>query len=369
MTLLVRLILLAGLAPVALLVSCSKDEVSQEPFLRPVRVQQVFATGGARVRNFSGVAQAGVESKISFKVGGTIQRVVVEVGREVRAGQLIAVMDPEDFRLQEQDAEASLAQAKAQERRAAADYERVRGLYENRNASKQDLDAARATHESAVAGVESTGKRLELATRQLGYTRLTAPVDASVASVDIEVNENVKAGQVIVMLTSGSELEVQTAIPEILIAQIREGDEVTITFDALPGRDIPGRVTEVGVASTGMATTFPVTVRLNTSIPDVRSGMAADVAFRFDTGSASERYIVLSVAVGEDRDGRYVYVVKPGTEAGVGIVRRTPVSTGDLVGQGVEIFDGLADGDYVVTAGVSKLVDDQKVRFESGEEN
>ena len=349
-----------------LVMSCSKKQSAPEVVLRPVRTQQVFSSGGSRVRTFSGVARSGTESKISFKVTGTIERLAVSVGDRVAAGQLLAELDAEDYRLHVQDAEAARIQAKAQERNASASYDRVRGLYENRNASKQDLDAARAAHESAAAGVESAEKRLELARRQFSYTRLSAPLDASVADVPVEVNENVRIGQVIVLLTSGSNHEVVVAIPGVLIARIREGDAVTVAFDALPGKEFRALVTEVGVASTGAATTFPVTARLDDSDPDIRSGMAAEVAFRFASPREAERYYVPSVAVSEDRQSRFVFVVEPSGEQGIGVVKRKNVTVGELTDFGLEVLDGLSDGDFVVTAGVSKLVDSQQVRFEGG---
>lgn len=350
-------------------VSCSGEKLQSEPVLRPVRAVQVFSTGSQRVRTFSGVAQAGVESKISFKVSGTIQKLNVEVGSAVRKGDLIAVLDPEDYTLQVQDARASLAQAKAQLRNATADYERVRGLYENRNASKQDLDGARAQFESAAANVESVEKRLELSSNQLAYTRLRSPLDGSIASSEVEVNENVQAGQTICMITGDSDIEVEVAIPGILIAQIRESSAVIATFDALPGREFSGTVTEIGVAATEMATTFPVTVRLDKADDEARSGMAAEVAFQFGSVGGRDRYIVPTVAVGEDREGRFVYAVQTSGEAGIGVVARKPVTVGELTGEGLVVFDGISDGEFIVTAGVSKLSDGQRVRFNENEAN
>jgi len=346
------------------LISCAGKPAEEAPVIRPVRAQQVFASGGSRTRIFSGVARAGVESKLSFKVAGTIQNKAVKVGQTVGRGQLIAELDPVDYRLRVEDAEAALARARAEERNAEASYERVRGLYENRNASKQDLDAARARSESASAAVESSLKQLELAKRQLGYTRLTAPIAGSVASVDVEVNENVQAGRTVALLTSESDLEVEVAVPGVLIADIREGEAARVRFDALPGQDFAATVTEVGVASTGFATTYPVKVRLEEAGEDIRPGMAAEVAFRFGGDSGRERMVVPSVAVGEDRSGRFVFVVDPSEESGVGIVHRKPVVIGDLVEDGIEVFEGLTDGDRVVTAGVSRLVDGQRVKFE-----
>ena len=152
------------------------------------------------------------------------------------------------------------------------------------------------------------------------------------------------------------------AIPGILIAQIGDGDSVTVTLDALPGVTLDAVVTEVGVAATGTATTFPVTVRLTRPSRDVRSGMAANVAFRFEAGHR-EHIHVPSHAVGDDRDGKFVFVLEPADEDGVGVVRRTPVAVGEFTREGLEILSGLSEGQRVVTAGVRRLTDGQRVKL------
>lgn len=358
-----RCVLLAFLLA-SITLSCAKQEAEPDEVLRPVRYQIVFATGGERMRSFSGTARAGMESRLSFKIAGTVQRLAVKVGDRVRAGQVIAELDPTDAQLQLQQAEASLAQARAQALQAQQNYERIQQLYENRNASRNDLDAARAAAESAQAQVRALQKQVELSRRQLTYTRLTAPVDGAIATVNIEVSENVQPGQMVAQLSAGTTLEVEVAIPEILIASIREGDPVTVRFDAMPNTPCAGRVTEVGVTASRMATTFPVIVKLNEEHDGARPGMAAEVAFQFVSSGNIERYYVPPVAVGEDRIGRYVFVVeaKP-DEPGVGIVHRRSVTIGDLTSSGIEVLEGLADGDHVVTAGVSRIVDGQRVKL------
>lgn len=358
-------IALALLGGVLWVIGCSSEKPAPEPVIRPVRYQQVFASGGARTRSFSGVSRAGQESRLSFKVSGTIQRIAVVVGDRVEAGDLLAQIDPKDLRLQEEEAEASLHRQEAQERNAQADFDRVRGLYESGHASKGDYDAARAADESAKAAVRAAEKALELARSQLGYARLLAPVTGSIASVEVEENENIQPGQRVLVLTSGTEPEVLVSVPEVLIAQIREGSAVEVTFDAVPDRRFDAKVTEVGVASTGMATTFPVTVRLDQTDPAIRPGMAAEVAFSFDSEDTRERILVPPVAVGEDREGRFVFVIED-VEDGLGTARRRAVRPGELTGDGLEILEGLKDGDLLVTAGVSRLVDGLQVRLLSG---
>ncbi len=344
-----------------LLISCGGEQ-EPEPVIRPVRYVQVFSTGGSRVRTFSGTARSAVESPLSFKVPGTIRRLPVEVGDSVRAGRLIADLDPADHQLQVQEAQASLAQARAQERNAAAEYERVRLMWEDNNASKSALDAARAASESAEATMEVTEQRLEIARLQLSYTRLTAPVAGAVAEVSAEVNQNVNAGQVIVLLTSGSRLEVVVAVPEVLISRIREGSSEIVTFDAMPDRTFPATVTEVGVTPTAMGTTFPVIVLLDEPDPDIRSGMAAEVGFRFESADPRERFLVPPFAVAEDRDGRFVYIVEP-TEPGLGIAHRRSVDVGELTSDGLEVFQGLSDGDLLVSAGISRIQEGLEVKL------
>jgi RND family efflux transporter MFP subunit len=151
--------------------SCKEKEQTQEIF-RPVRYIQVFATGGSRVRTFPGIAQAGTESRLSFKVAGTVLRVAVRVGDRVREGQIIAELDPYDYQLNVQQARASLLQAEAQARNADAAYSRTRALYENNSASKQNLDEARMAFESANAMAQASGKQLEQAQLQLSYTKI-----------------------------------------------------------------------------------------------------------------------------------------------------------------------------------------------------
>ncbi|MDT7043120.1 efflux RND transporter periplasmic adaptor subunit [Candidatus Nitronereus thalassa] len=348
---------------ITILGACSEQHPPEaEELIRPVRSQQVFLTGSDQVRTFSGTAQAGLEAKLSFKVAGTLQKLFVKVGDKVKQGQVLASLDSQDYQLQVQRAEAALARAKASARSAAADYSRVRALYENRNASRNDLDQARAAAESSQAEVSSSAKDLELARLQLDYTRLSAPAACYVASVPVEVNENVQAGKIIMEVVCGSRLEVEVGIPEVFIARVKRGSAVTVTFDAIPGLQFPALVTKVGVASGQTGTTFPVTVQLQQAVPGFRSGLAAEVTFRFEGRKGEARILVPPVAVGEDPEGRYVYVLDELND-GIGRVKRTPVVIGELSPEGLEIIDGLQDGARIVTAGVRRIHDGQRVRL------
>jgi RND family efflux transporter MFP subunit len=350
----------------AVCVACGREEVVSEPVLRPVRTEVVTASGAGRLRTYSGIFRAGLESRLSFRVPGTVQRLPVVVGQTVRTNQLIAELDPRDYELQLEEAQASLTRALASKRNADAERDRVRELFENDNASLSQWDQARAVAESAAAQVESLEKRLELARRQLGYTRLTAPVAGAIATVSVEVNENVQAGQPVVKLSSSTMTEVGVDLPSSVITEIREGARATVTCAALPGETFEAFVTEVGVTASG-ATTYPVTVQLASPSDRVRPGMTAEVTFRLAASSSdADRILVPAVAVGEDRDGRFVFLAEHQAD-GTAVVRRHLVEVGDLVTgdpqDRIEILDGLEAGDVIVTAGVRRLEEGRRVRL------
>jgi RND family efflux transporter MFP subunit len=357
---------------------CEGDMVEITPALRPVRTFLVEASDASTSRTLAGVARAGTESKLSFKVPGTVARVSVDLGDSVRKGEVLARLESIDYELKVEEAEAGLAQAMAGLRRAEADFERVRALYENNNAAESEYDAGRAARESAVAQVDAGSKRLEQARQQLGYTQLRAPVDGAIASIDVEVNENVNSGQPLFLITSGVRAEVEVAIPEVMISQVSVGQPVLVRCDALPGREFKAEVSELGVAAIGTSSTFEMSATVADVAPEIRSGMAAEVTLRLTGGSGSggargaiggaegaetKRIIVPSLAVGEDREGRFVFVLER-TEESHGTVRRRSVEIGRSLEAltKIQIVRGLEEGEEIVTAGVRRISDGMAVR-------
>jgi multidrug efflux system membrane fusion protein len=350
----------AVLATALVLVGC-EDEPEEPEVIRPVRYVVVEGHDSATRRTFSGVAKSGQESRLSFQVSGQVLEVPISVGDKVKKGETIARMDPADFALQLQNAQASAAQSRAQERNAKATYERTRALYENQNASRQDLDADRTSYESGRAGLESANQQIRLRQRQLGYTHLRAPEPGVIATVDIEVNEYVQAGELVATLLAGDQIEVSIPVPASVIRSIEQGAEAKARFNSLDGKTFNGKVTEVGVSSAGGVTTFPVTVRLTEGQDQVRAGMAADVTFIFASLKEGLKYSLPISAVGEDREGRFVFMLQNVSD-GLGIVTRSPVEVGEILSDGIEILSGVNPGDLVVTAGVSRIYDGLQVR-------
>ncbi len=341
--------------------ACDRAAPPEDPRLRPVRFILVSDESGARDRSFSGTSKSSRESRLSFKVPGTVMEVPAQIGQRLDAGDLIARLDAATYSLQVQQAQASVVEAQANERNAAANYERTKGLYANNNASRNDLDAARAQAESVEAQVGSASKALEIARLNESYTQLQAVADCSIASIDIEVNENVSAGQQVAAVSCGDEFEVEIDVPESLIGSIDKYTPVQITFGAIADTRFSGEVTEVAVASVGSAATFPVVVKIAERNPSLRSGLAAEVIFQFDTLAATGSVVLPVAAVIRDPAGTFVYVAMPTEMLGQALISRKAVTLGELTQSGIEVLDGLSTGDRVVTAGLSVIRDGQRV--------
>ncbi len=349
--------------PVTIFTGCdNKERKLQEETIRPVRYTKTSLNDGMVERIFSGISEAKIESSLSFKVTGTLQNRAVNVGDQLKAGQIIATLDPTDFNISKHEAEASLANSLAEMRRAKANYERAKSLYENDNTSKHDLDSARAAAESAAAQVESTSQKLRSAKLQLSYTKLHSPGVCAVADTYTKANENVSAGTPIVKVNCGECPKVKISVPGAFISQIVSGSQVEVSFDAFNEQKYKAIVTEVGVSSASNSTAFPVTVALQEGCDQIRAGMAADVNFQFVSGDGKTTLVVPEVAVGEDRVGRYVFVLQQ-DQTGNWFAKRRSVEIGEFNLYGLVIDSGLEENELIATAGVRRIVDGQKVKL------
>jgi RND family efflux transporter MFP subunit len=344
-----------------LLLACGEEEVAAPEVVRGVLVARVDAPGETQDRVLTGVTRSADTTDLSFRVAGQLVELGVKTGDLVETGALIGRLDRTDYEIELAEAKAALTQAEAELRSADASYARARALYEREGIARTDLEAARASAESGRANVDAAAQRVRAAERQLGFTRLVAPSEGAISAVPVELGENVTSGQGIAVLQTGGPPEVEVAFPEVLIASVEAGAPVEAIIEAFPNDVYKGKVRKVGIAPADGAATYPVTVRLDTGWDRIRPGMAAEVRFRFRQ-SESTQPIVPASAIGEDLEGRFVYVVEPG-EGDFFRIRRQPVTVGSLGGEGVHVEAGLAGGEQIVVAGVPRIRDGLTVRI------
>ncbi len=340
--------------------ACSEPATEGPPVLRAVRYTVVSETQEDRQQIFSGSLAAGNQSQLSFQVGGRIQKLPVRAGQRLKKGAILAELDPTDFELQLREARANVAQARAQSENANSDYQRIRRLYETRGTSQQDLDSARTGRDTARSAYIAAQETLEQIKRQLGYTKLRAPAGGTVNAVTAEVNEVVSPGQPIVLLQVGEELEASVDVPEAFVQLISIGDPAKVEIKALSAT-VDGVVQEIGVAERGSGV-FPVTIKLTSDPEKARPGMVAEVTLtpQQEEQAIPEGFKLPLTAIGEDRDGSFVFRVE-GEPGGAGKVVRQPIKIGRLSADGIYVLEGVSEGQRVVTAGVSRIQDGLQV--------
>lgn len=349
-------------ALLAALVACTPEAPPEKvEVVRPVRTEVVEEVGGALGGTFSGTAAAGDQATLSFMMGGIVADIDVKVGDRVKTGDRLASLDDTQLRLQVEQAQAGLANARASLTLAKQTLERTEGLYLGNSASAADVEAVRANHSSARAQYQSGARQLELARKQRSDAVLEANRDGSVSQVLTNAGQVVGAGTPVIVLTPDQQLQVVVAVPTGWIGRLDEGASTTVVFADLGTQTHEARVTEVGVtASSG---SFPVTVELLDLDAAVRPGMVATVEFVVE--QATERRIELPLsAIGQDTKGRFVWQVEKG-EADLGTAHRMAVTTGELTSTGRIEVEGVDTGALVVTAGISLVYEGRPVRLVS----
>jgi len=344
---------------------CGKEEKPEE-VIRSIRWTKVAETSTKQIRMISGTTKPVDQTALSFAVGGTVEKVEVKLGEEVKKGQVLAELDRQPFVLGVRDAEAELSKAQAIVVERRANYERYVALYESNNASKAELDEARASFDSAKSQVEAAMAKLGLARRDLRKTQLRAPFNGTISVKEIEPFVEVPVGRAVFGLDGvQSGFEVSAAVPDSVLINLSLGDEADVVFPTLNNRRVSGVITELGSRSR-TASTYPVTVQLQEQFPELRSGMSVEVAFEFMPESETGEPIVTGLAaplaalvVGEEKAfSVFIYDEKGST------VKKTQVKTLALRENDVIVEPGtLKAGDIIATAGVQFLTDGQKVNL------
>ncbi|MFK7770515.1 MAG: efflux RND transporter periplasmic adaptor subunit [Saprospiraceae bacterium] len=359
-----------------LLTACGEEKKSVvEETIRPVKFGKVMMSGDALSETFSGSAQSSKESKVSFKVSGTLTRLNVKVGDMVRKGQLLAKIDQTDYSVQYQQSvannktsETQIQSAKSQLINSKATYQRIEKLYENNSVSisefeqaKSALELAEASYNASIAQANASEKQVESAQNQVRYSNLIAPFSGVITAVMVEENELVGSGTPIATISAMNNPEISVGIPEIFISKIKKNQRVDIVFSSMSNQTFSGKVYEVAFSSLG-GSTYPVTVRIDKPTQDIRPGMVADVHFSFSNGKAEVQKMVAPIAaVGEDSNGHFVFgLTKEGANY---LVKKKQIQIGKLTTAGFEIKSGLANGELVATAGLNTLLDGMKVRL------
>jgi membrane fusion protein, multidrug efflux system len=321
----------------------------------PVRVVQLTAPTlrGAGTISVTGTLAGKEEVALAFKIGGVISRIMVDPGQPVRAGQVLAELRPTEIG-------AQVASAQESWRKAERDLARVTRLYADSVATLEQLQDART-------GLELTDNALRIAQFNAAYAVIRAPGDGLVLSRAAEPGQVVEPGRaVLTVRRTARGLVIRLGLPDRDALRVRLGDSARVTFDALPGRQFPGRVTQRAAAATAGSGDYAAEVTLDNAAGALPTGLVARVLLHTrGDGSVAQpgRVLVpLDALVDADADSAAVFVLQPDRNS---VSRRalklTDVAEALRTAQ-VPVVSGLSGTETVVTVGTSRLLDGSRVR-------
>lgn len=339
---------------VALLAACDHPPPPAAP-PRPALVVTVGASGGQAPTVLVGEMRSRYESAQGFRVPGKIVERKVDVGSQVKKGQVLARLDASDAGLSVLAAQAEVSAAETDHALAKAELERQRQLYQRKFISAAALDTYEARFKSTAALVEQAKARAAVTGNQSGYTALTADRDGVITEIRAEPGQVVAAGEPVARIAVPGEMEVQVAVPESRMQGIAVGTPAEVRLWASQDTVYQGKVREIAPAADSTTRTFQVRIAVPQADNTVRLGMTAGIQF-FHAQAGG--LLVPGTAVTQREGKTVVWVVDGKTRK----ASPQPVQVGEFREDGAIILGGLQGGEQVVVAGVHALVPGLEVR-------
>jgi RND family efflux transporter MFP subunit len=335
--------------------SASRTSAS-EPVARPARVMEIAYQQRSQSLVLAGTVVPRIESTLGFRVAGKITARTVDVGTIVRPGDLIAQLDPSDYRLAVDNARAALASADADYARAKADHERYLNLRGSGAFTPQTLEQRQSLAATTFARVDQAKSQLSSAENNLAYTELRADAPGVVTAVQAEVGQVMTQGQGVVRVARTDELEILVGVPEHRLKAVRQAKAASFELWSDPGHRHAATLRELSPSADPMTRTYPARFSVIDPPEFIGLGMTATLAFeRPDAAPVAE--VPLS-AIFQRGTQPAVWVVDKES----GTVTLRPVTIARWRDDSAAIASGVKDGEMIATAGVHKLEAGQKVK-------
>lgn len=338
------------------LVACSKAEAPQEP-LRSVKLLTVAGSDLNLASEFSAEVRARVESRLGFRVGGKLVQRPAEPGQRVAAGQLLALVDAQDFQLAAQAAQAQVSAAQSQRDLAAAEFKRFEALKAQNFISGAELERREASLKAADAALRQAKAQAQAQGNQAGYARLTASHAGVIIAVEAEVGQVVSAGQPVVRLAHDGPRDAVFAVSESAIMSIRLGQSMQAMVLST-GQMVQGTVREMAASADPVTRTYAVKLALAPGVGGALPlGATLNVRAPGLSSAVASAIKLPTSALRQEGQGTAVWVLDEATMT----VNSQAVQLGPVDGNEVVVSSGLKPGQKVVSAGVHVLSPGQKV--------
>ncbi len=388
------------LGSVVALTSCghTTQAASEQPAV-PVQLRTPVVVERAESVSASGSVEGSETADVAFQVGGRVARVLVEEGQHVNKGQLLAEIEPTDYRNEFNAATAQKEAAQAVQQRADAgvrqqeleqaridfersedEYKRMKFLLDRKSLPPNDFQkfeaAYKASRERYEMATEGTRKE-DIATahaqahaaeaqaseeaKRLSDTRLVAPISGNISMRKIDPGQTVAAGTAVFSIVDLNPVKVRVGVPEAEIGKVKYGARTEVSAPSLSGCRFEGKVGIIGVAAEPASRTYTVKIIVPNPGPVLLAGMVAEAHI---FGPATVRVLTLPAeAIVHDLQGApNVYVYNSDRKRVYG----RKVDVGPPIGAEVEIHSGLQGNEQIVVSGQQKLREGSLVEVVGG---
>lgn len=334
--------------------ACGGNSSSQEETII-VKTATASTYSNETAKEFPIITQPFRTTELSFRVSGPIDRLDVYAGNYYRRGDIIAEIDPRDYRIRRERAEAVYRQSKAE-------YERISALYQKNNLSASTYEKARAEYTSAKAAFDTAVNELE-------DTRLVAPFNGYVGEVYVEKFQDVKASQPVLTFIDIDQLKIEAYVTQDIAYRVQPRQNVLLTLDVQPDTELEAQIAEVSKGTTQNNLSYLVTALLPNKEARLLAGMSGKIRFEesaselSDSTATGEHLVCIPQTALCNRPtvGSYVWTVHPES----GIVSQRKVSVSKLLPHGnAGITAGLQPGEIVATSSLRFLSDGMKVKIQ-----
>ncbi len=322
-------------------------------YIPVVRTVIVGHQANSQGYTYSGEVRGRYESQLAFQVNGKIISRKVQLGSIVKAGDVLMQIDAKDVAQTVNNYSAQLDSAQSRLQLAENDVKRYRELLDCGAISQSQYEQYVNALTVAAAGVRQAQAQYIQGSNQLDYTFLKADHPGVVSAISAETGQVIGAGQTVVTIVQDGEREVEINIPENRVGEFRTQGKIKVSFWALPNATVEGKVREIAPMADPVTRTFKVRISLINPPPEMKLGMTAAVTAA--NGDLQQTINIPLSAIYQSGDSPAVWVIKDD------VLTLRPVTTGNFGNGTIQVLSGLSQGERIVTAGVHKLREGQKV--------
>ena len=336
-----------------LLAAChGKHETGEE--IRPVRTQVLDSGQYGDALTYTGEIRARHESDLGFQVAGKVIARPAEVGAAVKAGTILAQLDPTDEKVALDSAQSAVNAASAEAARASTEEASYRHLLERGLTTRTQYIAQQTASKTAQSRLQQASSALDLRRRQLNYTTLRADHEGVITRVSADVGAVLAQGQAVVTLAQPSELDVVFDAADNQVDAVRNAKTVSAALLSARDKPLTAVVREIAPSADPVTRTYRVKCTLPAQPPGWRLGLNTIVTLA--TGQTAQGIRIPATALYEKDRKSAAWIVKSDQT-----IELRPIVVARYDTESVEVSSGLQSGERIVTAGVHKLLPGQKV--------